>query len=100
MRDVGIISYATSAVARDVEHNEVEIIVPVLGEAIAKSTIAKADIGFVCSGSLDYLFGGPFAFVAGVDAVGAVPPIFPASGKEEGPAPMPSKRPSGSARSP
>lgn len=75
MRDVGIISYATSAVARDVHHNEVEIIVPVLGEAVAKSGIAKTDIDFVCSGSLDYLFGGPFAFVAGVDAVGAVPPI-------------------------
>ena len=75
MRDVGVISYATSAVARDVVHNEVEIIVPVLGEAIARSTMAKADIGFVCSGSLDYLFGGPFAFVAGVDAVGAVPSI-------------------------
>ena len=75
MREVGIISYAASAVARDVEHNEIEIIVPVLGEAVAKSGIAKADIDFVCSGSLDYLFGGPFAFVAGVDAVGAVPAI-------------------------
>ncbi len=75
MRNVGVISYATSAVARDVVHNEIEIIVPVLGEAIERSTIPKADIGFVCSGSLDYLFGGPFAFVAGVDAVGAVPPI-------------------------
>ncbi len=75
LREVGIISYATSAVARDVVHNEVEIIVPVIGEAVARSTIAKKDIGFVCSGSLDYLFGGPFAFVSGVDAVGAVPPI-------------------------
>ena len=29
----------------------------------------------MCSGSLDYLQGGPFAFVAGLDAVGAWPPI-------------------------
>jgi acetyl-CoA acetyltransferase len=75
MREVGVISYATSAVAKDLFHNEIEIIVPVFGEAVRRSGMQKSDIDFVCSGSLDYLFGGPFAFVAGVDAVGAVPPI-------------------------
>ena len=75
MREVGVISYATSAVAKDLFHNEIEIIVPVFGEAVQRSGMQKSDIDFVCSGSLDYLFGGPFAFVAGVDAVGAVPPI-------------------------
>ena len=40
-----------------------------------ESGIPKNDIGFVCSGSLDYLQGGPFAFVAGLDAVGAWPPM-------------------------
>ena len=35
----------------------------------------KKEIGFVCSGSLDNLQGGPFAFVAGLDAVGAWPPV-------------------------
>jgi acetyl-CoA acetyltransferase len=33
------------------------------------------DVDFVCSGSCDYLQGAAFAFVAGVDALGAVPPI-------------------------
>ncbi len=75
MRDVAVVSYAASSVAKETEFNEVEIIVPVIHNAIAESGIPKADIGFVCSGSIDYLFGGPFAFVAGVDAVGAVPPI-------------------------
>jgi acetyl-CoA acetyltransferase len=75
MRDVAVVSFAASGTPRELEHNEVEIIVPVLREAIAGSGLAKSEIGFVCSGSLDYLFGGPFAFVAGVDAVGAVPPI-------------------------
>lgn len=75
MREVGVISYATSAVAKDLFHNEIEIIVPVFGEAVRRSGMQKSDIDFVCSGSLDYLFGGPFAFVAGVDAVGAVPSI-------------------------
>jgi acetyl-CoA acetyltransferase len=56
-------------------HNETEMIVPVLREAVEQSGIANHDIGFVCSGSLDYLQGGPFAFVAGLDAVGAWPPV-------------------------
>jgi acetyl-CoA acetyltransferase len=75
MRDIAVISYAFNALPRDDEHNETESIVPVVREAIAQSGIAKQEIGFVCSGSLDYLQGGPFAFVGGLDAVGAWPPI-------------------------
>ena len=75
MRDVAVVSFAYSNVARDSSHNETEMIVPVLQEAIVESGIAHNDIGFVCSGSLDYLQGGPFAFVAGLDAVGAWPPV-------------------------
>jgi acetyl-CoA acetyltransferase len=75
MRDVAVVSFAQSAVARDDRHNETEMLVPVVREAISSSGIAHADIGFVCSGSLDYLQGGPFAFVAGLDAVGAWPPM-------------------------
>ncbi len=75
MRDVAVVSFSQSAVARDAEHNETEMLVPTVHAAIAESGIPKADIGFVCSGSLDYLQGGPFAFVAGLDSVGAWPPI-------------------------
>jgi acetyl-CoA acetyltransferase len=75
MRDVAVVSYAASAVPRDDEHNEVEMLVPVISEAIEKSGIGRKDIGFTCSGSLDYMQGGPFAFVMGLDAVGAWPPI-------------------------
>jgi acetyl-CoA acetyltransferase len=75
MRDVAVVSFTCSTVARDAVHNETEMIVPVLHEAIAQSGIAKEEIGFVCSGSLDYLQGGPFAFVSGLDAVGAWPPV-------------------------
>jgi acetyl-CoA acetyltransferase len=75
MRDVAVISFAQSAVARDAQHNETEMLVPTVHAAIEESGIPKADIGFVCSGSLDYLQGGPFAFVSGLDAVGAWPPI-------------------------
>jgi acetyl-CoA acetyltransferase len=75
MRDIAVVSYATSAVARDDEHNEVEMLVPVISEAVGRSGIDRKEIGFTCSGSLDYMQGGPFAFVMGLDAVGAWPPI-------------------------
>ena len=75
MRDVAVVSFACAAVAEDLEHNETEMIVPVVHDALAQSGLAKSEIGFVCSGSLDYLQGGPFAFVGGLDAVGAWPPL-------------------------
>jgi len=75
MREVAVVSFACSTTARDAVHNETEMIVPVLHEAIAASGVPHDEIGFVCSGSLDYLQGGPFAFVAGLDAVGAWPPV-------------------------
>jgi acetyl-CoA acetyltransferase len=75
MRDVAVVSFVCSTTARDAVHNETEMIVPVLHEAIAASGVPHDEIGFVCSGSLDYLQGGPFAFVAGLDAVGAWPPV-------------------------
>jgi acetyl-CoA acetyltransferase len=75
MREVAVVSFAYSAVAQDRERNETEMIVPVAREAIANSGIPRGDLGFVCSGSLDYLQGGPFAFVAGLDAIGAWPPM-------------------------
>jgi acetyl-CoA acetyltransferase len=75
MREVAVVSFACSAFARDPEHNEVEMIVPVVRDAVVQCRIPRQDIGFTCSGSLDYLQGGPFAFVMGLDAVGAWPPI-------------------------
>src|SRR5262249_1054268 len=51
------------------------MIVRVVREAMSQSNLPHDEIGFTCSGSLDYLQGGPFAFVMGLDAVGAWPPI-------------------------
>ena len=55
--------------------NEVEILMPVVHEAVERSGIGRKEIGFTMSGSCDYLAGAPFAFVSGLDAVGAWPPI-------------------------
>jgi acetyl-CoA acetyltransferase len=76
MRDVAVVGFAQAPnVRNEARRNEVEILMPVVREAIERSGIAKDEIGFTCSGSCDYLAGQPFAFVIALDAVGAWPPI-------------------------
>lgn len=76
MRDVAVVSFAQApSVRADRLQNEVEILMPVVAEAISRSGIDKHDIGFTVSGSSDYLAGQPFSFVMALDAVGAWPPI-------------------------
>ncbi len=76
MREVAIVSFAQSpSVRRDPFRNEVEILMPVVREAIERSGIPQKEIGFTCSGSSDYLAGQPFSFVLALDAIGAWPPI-------------------------
>jgi acetyl-CoA acetyltransferase len=74
-RPVGVVSFAQSDhVRRDSEHNDVEMLLPVVAEVFGAIGITKDDVGFICSGSTDYLVGGPFSFVAALDAVGVWPP--------------------------
>ena len=77
MRDVAVVSWAQSPMVRDAgAQNEVELIMPVVTRALADAGLDSVqDVDFTCSGSCDYLQGASFAFVAGVDALGAVPPI-------------------------
>ncbi len=75
MRDVAVVSFAQWCAREEPSRNEVEILIPVVGEAIERSGIGRKEIGFTVSGSCDYLAGAPFAFVTGLDAVGAWPPI-------------------------
>jgi acetyl-CoA acetyltransferase len=76
MRDVAVVSFAQApSVRRERDRNEVEILMPVVSEARERSGLGKGEIDFICSGSSDYLAGQSFAFVSGLDAVGAWPPI-------------------------
>jgi acetyl-CoA acetyltransferase len=76
MRDVAIVSVAQSRHRRAAtELNEVEMIQPVIRQALDQVGAGIADIGFTCSGSSDYLAGQAFSFVMTLDAVGAWPPI-------------------------
>ena len=74
MRDVAIVAFAQSAGAAETERNEVEILMPVVREALDRAGLSIEQIGFVMSGSCDYLAGQPFAFVTALDAVGLWPP--------------------------
>jgi acetyl-CoA acetyltransferase len=76
MRDVAVISFAQAPNRRrELVKNEVEILAPVVREAVERSGLTKREIGFTVSGSCDYLAGQPFAFVSAIDAVGPWPPI-------------------------
>jgi acetyl-CoA acetyltransferase len=77
MKDIAIVAYQQSDSVSDAGAvNEVELIMPVLQRIYKQTGLNSAqDVDFVCSGSCDYLQGAAFAFVAGVDALGAVPPI-------------------------
>ncbi|MEM1113651.1 MAG: lipid-transfer protein [Pseudomonadota bacterium] len=77
MKQIAIVGYQqTDCVSDAGATNEVELIMPVLGRVFEQVGITNAqDVDFVCSGSCDYMQGAAFAFVLGVDALGAVPPI-------------------------
>jgi acetyl-CoA acetyltransferase len=76
MRDVGVVAFAQSDHVRAVEdRNEVEMLMPVVREALDAVGLQTHDVGFTCSGSSDYLAGQPFSFVFTLDAVGPWPPI-------------------------
>jgi acetyl-CoA acetyltransferase len=71
-----VVSFAQSPSVRREDHrNEIEMLMPVVTEVFANIGVTKADMGFVCSGSTDYLVGAPFSFVMALDAVGVWPPM-------------------------
>jgi acetyl-CoA acetyltransferase len=75
-RPVAVVSFAQSPQVRREDHrNEVEMLMPVVEDVFSRIGVTKADMGFVCSGSSDYLVGAPFSFVSALDAVGVWPPM-------------------------
>ena len=76
MRDVAVVGFTQSpSMRREVDRNEVEILIPVIHELRKSLGFEGRPFDFVCSGSSDYLAGQSFAFVSGLDAVGAWPPV-------------------------
>lgn len=76
MTEVAIVSFAQTDHQRArPEVNEVEMVQPVIHQALEDVGATISDIDFTCSGSSDYLAGQAFSFVMTLDAVGAWPPI-------------------------
>ena len=78
MTQAAVVGFAQSPcrVRQDATTSGVEMLVPIFAEVFRATGLAKADIGFWCSGSSDYLAGRAFSFVQAVDAIGAVPPAM------------------------
>lgn len=76
LRPVHIAGFAQlPASTEETGRDETEMVREVTAAALLDAGLARADVGFVCSGSNDYVMGRPFSFVMAVDAVGAWPPI-------------------------
>src|SRR6516225_4647972 len=75
---VAVVGFAQAPcrVRGDVTTSGVEMLVPIFAEVFRATGLTRADIGFWCSGSSDYLAGRAFSFVQAVDAIGAVPPTM------------------------
>ncbi|MGH3249073.1 MAG: thiolase domain-containing protein [Trebonia sp.] len=78
MTEVAVVGFAQSPcrVRPDATTGGAEMLVPIFAEVLGATGLTRADIGFWCSGSSDYLAGRAFSFVQAVDAIGAVPPIM------------------------
>ena len=78
MTQAAVVGFAQSPcrVRPDATTGGVEMLVPIFAEVFRATGLTKADIGFWCSGSSDYLAGRAFSFVQAVDAIGAVPPAM------------------------
>ena len=76
-RNVAVVGFAHAPHVRrtDGTTNGVEMLIPCFAELYEELGITRADIGFWCSGSSDYLAGRAFSFISAIDSIGAVPPI-------------------------
>lgn len=76
-REVAVVGFAHAPHVRrtDGTTNGVEMLMPCFAQLYDELGITKADIGFWCSGSSDYLAGRAFSFLNAIDSIGAVPPI-------------------------
>ncbi|WP_370250680.1 thiolase domain-containing protein [Nocardioides sp.] len=76
MRDVAVVGFAQRQM-KDFDGSPtcVEMLVPLFAECYEQTGWTRADVGFWCSGSSDYLAGRSFSFVQAVDAIGVIPPV-------------------------
>jgi acetyl-CoA acetyltransferase len=74
-RDIAIVGWGQTPSYRRTDKTEPQLCLAAIQEALAGAGVTRHDIGFTCSGSCDYLSGGPFVFISNLEAAGAWPPI-------------------------
>lgn len=75
MRDVAIVSIAQSKNVPAFVGNEIELLLPVVTEAVLNSGLTRSEIGFSTLASSDFYAGQAFAFVRALDAMGSYPVV-------------------------
>jgi acetyl-CoA acetyltransferase len=73
--DIAIVGWSQTRLVSRSNRSEPQLCHEAITGAIEASGVDLRKIGFTCSGSCDYLSGGPFVFVANLEAAGAWPPI-------------------------
>ena len=77
MRDVAVVAFAQSKHERRIEgFNEIEMMMPVVGELWDRTGLSANTVGFTCSGSTDFLAGQAFSFVTILDAIGRLEKVM------------------------
>jgi len=75
LRNVAIVGFAQlPVVARDLHRTSPEMLYPVVRQALADCGVERDAIDFQIAGSVDYMDGRPFGFVAALDVMGSWPP--------------------------
>jgi acetyl-CoA acetyltransferase len=75
LRNVAIVGFAQlPIVARDLHRTSTEMLYPVVRQALAECGVERDAIEYQIAGSVDYMDGRPFGFVAALDAMGSWPP--------------------------
>jgi acetyl-CoA acetyltransferase len=75
LRNVAIVGAAQlPVVARDLHRTSTEMLYPVVRQALADCGVERDAIDFQIAGSVDYMDGRPFGFVAALDVMGSWPP--------------------------
>jgi acetyl-CoA acetyltransferase len=75
LRNVAIVGFAQlPIVARDLHRTSTEMLYPVVRQALAECGVERDAIDYQIAGSVDYMDGRPFGFVAALDAMGSWPP--------------------------
>jgi len=75
LRNVAVVGFAQlPVVARDEHRTAIEMLYPVVRQALDECGVRRDDIEYQIAGSTDYMDGRPFGFVGALEAMGSWPP--------------------------